>query len=71
MMPDADLLYEFGRNIGIAFQLQDDFLDVYADPSTFGKEMGNDIVSNKKTLLLDSGSVKWQRALKERTVALA
>jgi geranylgeranyl diphosphate synthase, type II len=49
---DADLLYEFGRNIGIAFQLQDDFLDVYADPLTFGKEMGNDIVSNKKTLLL-------------------
>jgi geranylgeranyl diphosphate synthase type II len=48
----ADLLYEFGRNIGIAFQLQDDYLDVYADPSAFGKEMGNDIVSNKKTLLL-------------------
>jgi geranylgeranyl diphosphate synthase, type II len=48
----ADLLYEFGRNIGIAFQLQDDFLDVYANPLTFGKEMGNDIVSNKKTLLL-------------------
>lgn len=49
---DADLLYEFGRNIGIAFQLQDDFLDLYANPLTFGKEMGNDIVSNKKTLLL-------------------
>ncbi len=49
---DADLLYEFGRNIGIAFQLQDDFLDIYANPLTFGKEMGNDIVSNKKTLLL-------------------
>jgi len=48
----ADLLYEFGRNIGIAFQLQDDFLDVYANPLTFGKEKGNDIVSNKKTLLL-------------------
>jgi geranylgeranyl diphosphate synthase type II len=48
----ADMLYEFGRNIGIAFQLQDDFLDVYANPLAFGKEMGNDIVSNKKTLLL-------------------
>jgi geranylgeranyl diphosphate synthase type II len=48
----AELLYEFGRNIGIAFQLQDDFLDVYANPLAFGKEMGNDIVSNKKTLLL-------------------
>jgi geranylgeranyl diphosphate synthase, type II len=49
---DADLLYEFGRNIGIAFQLLDDLLDVYANPLTFGKERGNDIVSNKKTLLL-------------------
>ncbi len=49
---DAGLLYEFGRNIGIAFQLQDDFLDVYANPGKFGKETGNDIVSNKKTLLL-------------------
>jgi geranylgeranyl diphosphate synthase type II len=48
----SDLLYEFGKNIGIAFQLQDDFLDVYANPNTFGKEMGNDIVCNKKTLLL-------------------
>jgi len=49
---EAELLYEFGRNIGIAFQLQDDLLDVYADPSFFGKITGNDIVSNKKTVLL-------------------
>lgn len=49
---DADLLCEFGRNIGIAFQLQDDLLDVYADPLLFGKVTGNDIVSNKKTVLL-------------------
>jgi len=49
---EADLLYEFGRNIGIAFQLQDDMLDVYADPLIFGKVTGNDIVSNKKTVLL-------------------
>jgi geranylgeranyl diphosphate synthase, type II len=49
---DADMLYEFGRNIGIAFQLQDDLLDVYADPLLFGKITGNDIVSNKKTVLL-------------------
>jgi geranylgeranyl diphosphate synthase, type II len=48
----ADLLYEFGRNIGIAFQLQDDMLDVYGDPILFGKMTGNDIVSNKKTVLL-------------------
>jgi geranylgeranyl diphosphate synthase type II len=49
---DADLLYEFGKNIGIAFQLQDDLLDVFADAAVFGKVTGNDIVSNKKTILL-------------------
>ncbi len=51
---DTDLMYEFGRNIGIAFQLQDDLLDVYADPAVFGKSGGGDIVSNKKTFLLVS-----------------
>jgi geranylgeranyl diphosphate synthase type II len=49
---EAGLLYGFGRNIGIAFQLQDDLLDVFADRALFGKETGNDIVSNKKTVLL-------------------
>ncbi|HJZ41983.1 MAG TPA: polyprenyl synthetase family protein [Bacteroidales bacterium] len=51
-MEEAGLLYGFGRNIGIAFQLQDDLLDVFADAAFFGKETGNDIVSNKKTVLL-------------------
>lgn len=45
-------LYEFGHNIGVAFQLQDDLLDVFADPKVFGKSSGNDILSNKKTFLL-------------------
>lgn len=45
------LLYEFGVNLGIAFQLQDDILDVYGDPETFGKQVGGDILSNKKTIL--------------------
>jgi geranylgeranyl diphosphate synthase type II len=49
---DADLLYEFGINIGLAFQLQDDWLDVYGDPKLFGKKIGGDIRSNKKTYLL-------------------
>lgn len=49
---DADLLYDFGINIGIAFQLKDDLLDVYGDPKTFGKKIGGDIVNNKKTYLL-------------------
>jgi len=51
---DSENLYQFGRNLGIAFQLQDDLLDVYADPSMFGKSMGGDITANKKTFLLTS-----------------
>ena len=49
---DADLLYKFGEQIGLAFQLQDDFLDVYGDSKVFGKAIGGDIVSNKKTYML-------------------
>ena len=49
---DADNLYKFGEQIGLAFQLQDDFLDVYGDPAVFGKAIGGDITSNKKTFML-------------------
>lgn len=49
---DARLIYTFGEQLGIAFQLQDDILDVYADPDKFGKQVGGDIISNKKTFLL-------------------
>ena len=49
---DQELIYAFGKNIGLAFQLQDDILDVYADPEKFGKQVGGDIISNKKTFLL-------------------
>ncbi len=49
---DADNLYKFGEQIGLAFQLQDDYLDVYGDPEVFGKEIGGDITSNKKTYML-------------------
>lgn len=49
---DADLLYKFGINIGLAFQLQDDYLDVYGDTEVFGKQIGGDIVANKKTFML-------------------
>ncbi len=45
-------LYQYGLHIGLAFQIQDDILDVYGDPKTFGKAIGGDICSNKKTLLL-------------------
>jgi len=49
---DADLIYTFGEQLGIAFQLQDDILDVYGNPEKFGKQVGGDIMSNKKTFLL-------------------
>lgn len=52
--PEEDLcnLYKFGEQVGLAFQLQDDFLDVYGDPQVFGKAIGGDIASNKKTYML-------------------
>ncbi len=49
---DADMLYKFGEQIGLAFQLQDDYLDVYGDFKTFGKRIGGDILCNKKTYML-------------------
>lgn len=49
---DAEQLYDFGKNIGVAFQLQDDWLDVFGNFKTFGKKIGNDITNNKKTFLL-------------------
>ncbi len=48
---NQDLIYEFGRNLGIAFQLQDDYLDAFGDPKAFGKQLGGDIIENKKTFL--------------------
>lgn len=49
---DSDQMYEFGKNIGIAFQLRDDILDAYGDTKKFGKKIGADIIANKKTYLL-------------------
>ena len=51
-MEDAKALYDFGKNIGIAFQLQDDILDVYGNEENFGKKKGGDIIANKKTYLI-------------------
>ena len=48
---NTKLIYDFGLNLGLAFQLQDDYLDAFGDPETFGKQVGGDIIENKKTYL--------------------
>ena len=62
-------IYAFGLNLGIAFQLQDDFLDAFGDPKRFGKQIGGDIIENKKTYLylksLKLGDAKISRELKD------
>ncbi|HOX81747.1 MAG TPA: polyprenyl synthetase family protein [Chryseolinea sp.] len=64
---DRKALREFGTNIGIGFQLKDDLLDAYADPKKFGKQVGGDIISNKKTFLLikalDKSTAKQKKEL--------
>jgi geranylgeranyl diphosphate synthase type II len=63
------LLYEFGKKLGVAFQVQDDYLDAFGNPDKFGKQVGGDILSNKKTFLLlhaiETGSATQQKELKE------
>ncbi|MFK7899295.1 MAG: polyprenyl synthetase family protein [Cyclobacteriaceae bacterium] len=61
----ADLLREFGEQVGIGFQLKDDLLDVYGDQEKFGKQVGGDIISNKKTFLLINALQKANPAQKE------
>lgn len=64
---NANLIYDFGLNLGIAFQLQDDYLDAFGDPKTFGKQVGGDIIENKKTYLylkaLEFGSIEQTEQL--------
>ncbi len=62
---DADNLYKFGEQIGLAFQLQDDYLDVYGDPKVFGKSIGGDILCNKKTYMLINAFNKADNNRKE------
>lgn len=62
---DAQHLYDFGTNLGMAFQLQDDILDVYGDADKFGKQTGGDILSNKKTFLLLTAISRATGAIKE------
>ncbi|WP_074409520.1 polyprenyl synthetase family protein [Aquimarina megaterium] len=62
-------IYDFGRLLGLAFQLQDDYLDAFGDPKTFGKQVGGDIIENKKTILylkaLEFASEEERKQLKE------
>ncbi|WP_318343346.1 polyprenyl synthetase family protein [Flagellimonas baculiformis] len=67
---DADAIYEFGRNLGIAFQLQDDYLDAFGDPETFGKQVGGDIRENKKTFLYLKALEKANKQDKESLLHL-
>ncbi|MCL4138085.1 UNVERIFIED_CONTAM: hypothetical protein GTU68_056634 [Idotea baltica] len=66
---DQNNIYEFGKNLGIAFQLQDDYLDAFGDPKTFGKQVGGDIIENKKTYLylkaLEFASAKDKNTLQD------
>lgn len=66
---DQNRCYEFGKNLGIAFQLQDDYLDAFGNPETFGKQVGGDIIENKKTYLylkaLEFSSENDQQKLKD------
>lgn len=66
---NADLLYDFGKNLGLAFQIQDDILDVWGDSKIFGKKSGGDIVANKKTLpmvkAMEKASTSQRKALQE------
>lgn len=66
-LQDQGLIYEFGKNLGIAFQIQDDYLDAFGDPETFGKQVGGDIIENKKTYLylkaFENGTIQMREEL--------
>ena len=66
---DQEKIYNFGINLGLAFQLQDDYLDAFGDPEKFGKQQGGDIIENKKTFLylraLELGESSTGRELKD------
>ena len=68
-LKEQNHIFEFGRNLGIAFQLQDDYLDAFGDPKTFGKQIGGDIIENKKTFLylksFEMGTPEQIRAMEQ------
>jgi len=66
---DAQIIYDFGILIGLAFQIQDDYLDAFGDPNSFGKQTGGDIIENKKTILyhkaMEVGTLEEKKAIKK------
>lgn len=68
-MEEQEKMYAFGLQLGIAFQVQDDYLDAFGDPKSFGKTVGGDIINNKKTLLfikaMELGTAQEQKALSD------
>lgn len=67
---NANLIYDFGLNLGLAFQLQDDYLDAFGDPETFGKQVGGDIIENKKTYLYLKAVVFSEKEQQEQLMDL-
>jgi geranylgeranyl diphosphate synthase type II len=65
---DAENMYEFGKNLGLAFQLRDDYLDCFGNTSEFGKQIGGDIVANKKTYLLIKALNTSNQEIKEKLI---
>lgn len=68
--PDADHLYQFGLSLGTSFQIKDDYLDAFGDPEKFGKQVGGDIISNKKTILFIKALELANPSQKKALVAL-
>lgn len=66
----GEAIYEFGRSLGIAFQLQDDYLDAFGNPETFGKQVGGDIIANKKTFLYLTAFEKGNKSQKDELIHL-
>ena len=67
---NVEALYQFGISLGLTFQIHDDWLDVYADPEMFGKAIGGDILSGKKTYLLITAFEKADRQIRDELIAL-
>lgn len=67
---DGVILYRFAEKIGLAFQLQDDYLDVYGDPAVFGKKIGGDILCGKKTFLLINALQRADQCTREHLLSL-